>query len=216
MNSHDFYIYVLFRENGIPFYLGKGRGNRWSAHEWPCMKNTTSRKASIIRNMHSRGFEVIKTKIHENLTEHTAHEYEIALINAIGRDNKGPLVNLTDGGDGVSGLRKTPESVEKTAAAHRGKKNSSEMRDKISTALRGRKFSPETIEKNAAAHRGKKYSPETREKIAKAVRGRIVSSETREKMSAWQRGRKMSPESSIKGWTTRRANINNDTRTSRA
>lgn len=31
--NKDYYIYVLFRLNGVPFYLGKGRRNRWHYHE---------------------------------------------------------------------------------------------------------------------------------------------------------------------------------------
>jgi hypothetical protein len=34
-------------------------------------------------------------------TEKTAHNYEMAFIAAIGRGRNGPLLNLTDGGDGA-------------------------------------------------------------------------------------------------------------------
>lgn len=192
-----YYVYALFRENGVPFYVGKGKGQRWTAHERSARSGIWGHKAAIIRSMQARGLEVIKIKLHEGLIEAIAYEYEVALIEAIGRYPIGPLVNLTTGGDGSPGLRgrkrsqetrakmadaargrrMSPESVAKTAAANRGRKLSEAHRAKTSATLLGRKKSPEAIAKSVAARRGRKRTAESRAKMALAKIGRKQSPE---------------------------------------
>lgn len=113
----DFYVYALFRADGItPFYIGKGRGKRMFIHE----KNAhrfTSHKDNIIRSMLASGIrEIPKTKLAEELLDSEALQIEMDLILLVGRRPRGPLVNLTKGGDGVSDL--SPESVAKKVAAN--------------------------------------------------------------------------------------------------
>jgi hypothetical protein len=43
----DFYVYVLFRLDGEPFYVGKGRGRRWKFHATTAIREL-SHKAAII------------------------------------------------------------------------------------------------------------------------------------------------------------------------
>jgi hypothetical protein len=162
----DFYVYVLFRADGRPFYVGKGRRDRWLCHERDIRKMIPShnhRKDAIIRQMLSAGLaEVPKIKIHEGLTERCASAYEIALIAAIGRAPDGLLVNLTAGGEGISGY----------------------------SSNRGRVASPETRAKISAANRGRVHSPETRAKMS----AKIMTAEQRAKISAAHRGRRPSPQ----------------------
>jgi hypothetical protein len=87
--KNEYYVYAYLREDGTPYYIGKGKGNRITAkHNVPVPKNCTN----II-------------KIHEELTEEFAHEMEILFIATYGRknNNTGILRNLTDGGEGSSG-----------------------------------------------------------------------------------------------------------------
>src|SRR5258707_1068073 len=162
----NFYVYALFRETGVPFYIGKEKGRRWAHHDRYARKGRLGYKCAIIRDMQARGLEVIKVKLHEGLSEAIAHTYEIALIKAIGRYPLGPLTNLTDGGDGISGWVATPET-----------------RLKMATGQRGRKHSPESIEKTAAAKRGQIISAEMRARIAAKLRGRKPTPETLMKLS---------------------------------
>ena len=123
MNA-DRCVYAKFRETGEPFYIGKGSQKRAWDHEQEARRGKRSHKCHIIRDMWSRGHEPITVMLHEGLTETTANEYEMAFIRAIGRADLGlgPLANLTDGGDGTTGHKPSPEVIAKLVARLRGKK----------------------------------------------------------------------------------------------
>ncbi len=101
-----FYVYILFDWLGTPRYVGKSKygSNRENKHEKYTdahnqLKNEFIEQTWIILN------EIPKLRVQEYLTEAQAFESEKALIKAIGRIdlNTGPLTNLTDGGEGMSG-----------------------------------------------------------------------------------------------------------------
>jgi hypothetical protein len=128
----DFYVYVYFRpDTGLPCYVGKGRGPRWIAH------NKQRSPNPHLRNIINKYGEIPCVKTHQGLTEAQAFEIEIALIAAIGRGKKGPLVNLTDGGEGSSGYVPSDSSRAKMS-------ESSRRQDRIATLL-ARNTSPENI-----------------------------------------------------------------------
>ena len=113
----DFYVYVLFRPNGVPCYVGKGSGKRWQNHLYHGDCNPHLR-----RIIEKAGGDIPRVKIHQGLTEAEAFEAERAFIAAIGRvKDGGPLVNMTDGGDGASGAIRSDETRAKMSAALKGK-----------------------------------------------------------------------------------------------
>ena len=120
------------------------------------------------------------------------------------------LTNLTDGGEGVKGLARTPEMIDrmrksltgrhlspehraKLSRIRKGRKVTEETRRRMSIGLSGLKRKPETLAKMSAANLGKKLSPECRAKISAALMGRFVSAETRLKKSLSTKGRKGKP-----------------------
>lgn len=130
-------------------------------------------------------------------SESAAFELEKLLIAEIGRRDLGlgPLVNLTNGGDGSSGAIQSLEARAKKSAAMRGRSLSAEhvakfrgrvfsleTRMKISGALRGRKIPKESIAKAAAARRGRKLSPEHVSKMVASRVGKPLSAEHRAKL----------------------------------
>lgn len=126
-----------------PFYIGKGKGDRYISH----FKGHRLKSKTYISNKINHLISIDKkptvVKLYENLTEEEAFELERHLISTIGRhnDKKGPLVNITDGGEGVSGLKHTEESRSKMSLKGEkhpnfGKNLQESTKEKISEKLK--------------------------------------------------------------------------------
>jgi hypothetical protein len=198
-NLADSYVYVLFRADGTPFYVGAGRKSRWADHEKHARYGLGPDvpRLNIIREMTKAGFKSIpKVKIAEGLTHQEARVREIALIAAIGRHPDGPLTNQTPGGDGYRD--QPPELRAKTIARNRARVWTPEMREKAAASLRGKKLSPESIAKRLATRRERGWwSPEERIKMSAATSARFSgkpkSPEHIAKMSAARKGKSLPP-----------------------
>ena len=85
--TNRFYVYAYLREDGTPYYIGKGSG--WRIHQ----------KHGYLHLPPDRSRRV---KLIENLTDEESQEYEKELIAKYGRkgfDEGGILRNITIGGD---------------------------------------------------------------------------------------------------------------------
>lgn len=167
MSVTAFYVYIYFRPwNGTPCYVGKGKGRRWLVHESYGADHYNEHLARIFAKA---GGKLPKVKVRENLTEAEALATEIALIAAIGRGKKGPLVNMTDGGEGVTGFVGRVKSPEECAAISRGKMGhvvDVETREKISRANAAYyAANPMTEEQKRATSVAVKSSPKTQARI---------------------------------------------------
>lgn len=179
----QYYVYAYFRPNGDPCYIGKGRKRRWLEHEK--MPNHYNRHfGSIIRNA---GGSLPKMKLVEKLTNDQAIIIERGLIAAIGRHPNGPLVNLTDGGDGKYGYVTSAETKRRISIANNGRTHSLESRERQSRSTSG---VPKTAAHNAAVSASLKGKPKSAVACAKMVLSsadRWSRDEEREKIRSYHR-----------------------------
>jgi hypothetical protein len=99
---YDYYVYAYLREkDNTPYYIGKGK----------CRRAYTN--ISHYVNLPKDKSRIIFYQI--GLTENDAFKLEIAYIKLFGRKdlNTGILRNLTNGGEGASGYKHTPETKQK-------------------------------------------------------------------------------------------------------
>lgn len=113
--------------------------------------------------------------------------------------------NLTAGGDGQSGARRSKAFCAKRSAQQRRRMRSTALRRRTSHALKGQQKPPEHLAKIAAALRGKRLSASVRAKISATLTGRTQSLATRLKRSATLRamGHRPPPEAVSCYWSGR-------------
>lgn len=149
-----YYTYAYLREDGTPYYVGKGKGDRaYRKVGKPCA--TPKDKNKII---------YLKT----NLTEEQSFNHEKYMIFILGRKDLGTgiLLNKSDGGEGASGCIPSEETRRKRSAKMKGENN----------PLYGKRG------KDSPRY-GKKHTQETKDKIRKSLQGNVISEETRIKIS---------------------------------
>lgn len=124
-----YYVYDVSRpDTGESCYIGKGGGGDGNRYLQSSSIGSNPYLCNIIKKYRRKGLAMVATIVRDKLTEDEAFATEIALIQAIGRKDqgKGPLANLTDGGEGTSGahFKHSQESVERSALKRRGAKRS--------------------------------------------------------------------------------------------
>lgn len=99
------------------------------------------------------------------------------------------LANLTQGGDGLSGMRHSPEAIEKTRRAHIGSKRSEATREKLRAS-----WTPERKAAHIAMCKAREMSQEQRDFLSKLHSGKTLSLEQRAQISARFKGRRQTEE----------------------
>jgi len=130
---NGFYTYSYIREDGRPYYIGKGKeGRAWAPH---------GSKKKRWHPPNNNQIEIIKF----GLTEKEAHEQEMDLIKYY-KDLGWLTLNFTDGGEGAAGYEYTDELRKQRAEQLKGNNYGAnvnwtpELRAKLSASKRGKKM----------------------------------------------------------------------------
>lgn len=162
------YAYSVPSKNNEIIYVGKGKDNRaWDHLKRRDVHPLTHRLEKMLKN----GVVPNIKMMCENVDDEFAQLVEMELIAKYGRKDlgRGPLLNLTDGGEGSSGRIATEE-----------------FRKNMSAAKIGKTYGPIAREnyRLAAIKRGRQFmTPERNAKISLGLSGHGVSQETRKKIS---------------------------------
>lgn len=156
-----YYVYLHIKlTDGAPFYIGKGCSYRYNSKR--------DRNKWWHNTVNKYGFDVII--LESNLTNEEALKQEMYWIDRIGRRDlgNGPLVNLTNGGEGetgriphnkgITGVIKFSDEINKK----KGKPQSQEHKDKISLLMKGNNY--------AKVNKGKKKSDRTKYKMSEFLK----------------------------------------------
>ena len=104
----EYYTYAYLREDGTPYYIGKGKNDR--AFRKRRLRPESEQQILILKS---------------NLSEKEAFKHEIYMIAVFGRKDKGTgiLRNRTNGGEGTSNVVRSKETIEKQSKSKMGYKN---------------------------------------------------------------------------------------------
>lgn len=183
---NNFYVYIYWIDD-VPFYVGKGRRDRYRAHfqpnEYEQGGTLMQRKmAKLIRG--GRRDDIKITFFIKDVDEETTFFWEGFIIRALGRrcDRDGCLCNLTWGGD----------------RTNTGYKHSPARREKISQATRARYraswLDPKKRKLRRQNRKGRKYIRTPESEVARIKKNEARQQEQIRRLQAgtisWQRGRR--------------------------
>lgn len=165
--------YLVTHKDSGKSYIGitsRGFRRRWTEHLYASRKRQDS--CLLSRAIAKYGVEAFSTQVVcETKSWADLCMVESILIEQFGTRHPSGY-NLSDGGEGPYGCKRSADSVERSAAKHRGKPCHPNTRRAASEFHRGRKKSAETRAKMSAARMGEVRSVETRAKISAAKIGR--------------------------------------------
>ena len=139
-----YYVYRYNREDGTPYYIGKGKGNRCYSHKRKVKRPDDESRIIIVQ---------------ENMSEQDAFDLETVLIEKYGRKDLGTgiLRNMSRGGLGRRDPVVTQETREKLRDIHLGKKKTKRHSENISKGRKGIVFTDKHCENISKSRIGNQY-----------------------------------------------------------
>lgn len=205
----EYYVYIYKDPiTNDPFYVGKGKGDRYKAHLYETKENyKNKRKYNKIKSLKEQNLQPIIDFHSYYDNEDDAYDAEETLIKKYGRidfDENGILTNIAiNSKPSSTALKgKTYEEIYgvegakirkmQTSKANKGKKLSDETKQKLRKINLGRKHTKETKRKiseagkgHASWNKGKKQTEETKRKISETLKGKPT----------WNKGKFLGPRS---------------------
>jgi hypothetical protein len=156
MDIYQHYVYAYLRSSdNTPYYIGKGKNLRYKERHSVSVPKDNSKIVFLETNLSDIG----------------ACALERRYIRWYGRKDLGTgiLQNMSDGGQGTSGVKKSvsDETKRKISLANKGRIQSPEERANRSLSLKGMKPSAESNAKRGAKARGRVLGPQSEERKAK-------------------------------------------------
>ena len=150
-----FYVYAYVREDGTPYYIGRGQSRRAYNHSKRDACPTPSDK-SFVKILAS------------GLTTQEANEWESDLIEILGRESHGTgcLVNKRDGGESLRNMVYPKDFGQRCSAA--AKKRPKDFGQRVSAGLKGRPKSEAHKQALSESRKGVRISAQTALKISEA------------------------------------------------
>jgi len=221
---NNYYVYFLLDPTNfyLPFYIGKGKENRWEDHLFETIETTQNKRKFFKIEKIRRSGKAPKVMFFAiDLTEDEAYNIEDEQILRFGRkgfEKDGILTNLCLGArppgfnncqdkdafrkavseacsgeqNGFYGKTHTAETKEMIGSAHKGKTISVKQREMISNAMKLREHT--WGDKISESLTGKQKTDDHKRKIGERHKGKVISQEQKDKISASSKGRKKSPE----------------------
>lgn len=177
-----FYIYLLARPNGQPFYIGKGKGRRIFKHEEEARRGCQCLKCNIIRKIWRNGGEVQRYIVFTTDDESEAYAYEAEMIAHYGINS---LSNLHAGGKG--GINPKASTRTKLAAINKARYADPLARADLSRRMKAVLATPEARAQRKAAAKLASSTAEVRARMSDARRRAWTNPEIR---AQWSAGRK--------------------------
>ena len=158
-----FYTYIYSHSN-IPFYVGKGQGNRAYKHLKRTDRHPMTQK---LNKLHKQGIEPVVEIINAS-NEVSAFWLERCLIAAFGRKEAGTgtLLNLTDGGEGSVGWIPSKATKANQSAAIKRALEVPATRAKVNAGLRAVLNTPEVKERHRVATKAALNTPEAKANLS--------------------------------------------------
>lgn len=166
MTTSSVYTYIHCKPDGTPFYVGKGKLCRAYSLQ-PRHRNNYHGKT-----VSKYGKENILISVMECSKEQIAFDLEIGLIKCFKRMGL-KLTNMTNGGEGTSGVIRSLKSRQQMSIRMKGRKASESAKHNMSIAQSKRKHPEEVKIKIGLSGKGRKNTHETLLKMSKSQIGHV-------------------------------------------
>lgn len=179
--AQSFYVYLHRRKtDGTIFYVGKGSGTR----AWKTVGR--SKKWQAVASKHGLVVEIVQS----GMQEWWAFELEMQLILA----SSPSLCNLTDGGEGASGLVLSRQQREALRSRTTSMFEDESFRAKHQKSVLEAMSRPDVIEKISSRTKAAMACPDIRQKISSRHKGVPLSDEHKQSLSKARKGKPKSEE----------------------